>query len=71
MPQGQEHSCLEKVTHVTMKVHHTKCTITHTHVGVRAHTHTHIMYNAITQSKKVNQTLPTLQGYGPNKVQEI
>ena len=25
------------------------------------------MYNAITQSKKINQTLPTIQGYGPTR----
>ena len=44
---------------------------THTHVGARTHTHIHIckhiyiMHNAITHSKKVKQTLPTFQGYGP------
>ena len=27
--------------------------------------YTYIMHNATTQSKKVNQTLPTFQGYGP------
>ena len=27
----------------------------------------HIMHNAMKQSGKVNQTLPTFQGYGPAK----
>ena len=36
------------------------CAHTHTHTYI----HTYIMYNAITQSKKVKQTLPTFQVYG-------
>ena len=51
-----------------MRVHHTKCTITHTHVGRYISC---IMHNAITQSeekkKKKNQTLPTFLGYGPTR----
>jgi len=46
-----------------MIVHHTKCTITHTHV--RRYIYTCIMHNAITQSEKINQTLPTFQANGP------
>ena len=57
MLQGQEHLWLERVAHVVMRVQHTKCTITHTHVGI----HTH---NAITQSKKSKKTLPMFLGYG-------
>ena len=34
MPQGQEHSWLERVAHVAIRVHHTKCTITHTHTYI-------------------------------------
>ena len=69
MPQGQEHSWLKRVTHVAMRVHHTKCTITYTHaviyIYIYTHTHKHIyiMHNAITQSRKVKHTLPTFQGY--------
>jgi len=49
-----------------MRVHHTKCTITHTHVGKYISC---IMHNAITQSekKKITQTLPTFLGYGPTR----
>ena len=61
MPQGQEHSWLERVAHVAIRVHHTKYTITHTH------THTYIMHNGFTHSKKIKQTLPTFQGYGPTR----
>ena len=39
MPQGQEHSWLERVTHVAMRVYHTKCTITHTHAVIYIYTH--------------------------------
>ena len=52
MSQGLEHSWLERITHVAMRVHHTKCMITFSH----KHTHTHTMYNAITQSRKMKQT---------------
>ena len=41
MPQGQEHSWPERITHVTMRVHHTKCTINCKHTRTHAHTHTH------------------------------
>ena len=34
MPQGQEHLWSERVTLVAMRGHHTKCTITHTYVGI-------------------------------------
>ena len=47
-----------------MRVHHTKCMIIHTHASIYVYTHTHIMHNAITQSRKIKQTLPTFQGYG-------
>ena len=47
-----------------MRVHHTKCTITYTHAGIYIYTHIYIMHNVITQSGKVNQTLPTFQRYG-------
>ena len=75
MSQGQEHSWLEMVAHVAMRVHHSKCMINHTHRGAHTHTHTHththiytyIMHNAITQSRKDKQTLPTSQGYGPTR----
>ena len=53
--QGQELSWLERVTHVAMRVHHTKWTITHTCVGIYIYIYTYIMYNAITQSRKVNK----------------
>ena len=70
MSQDLEYSWLERVDHITTKVHHTKCMITHTHAGTHTHTHTHthihtyIMHNAITQSGEVKQILPTFQGYG-------
>ena len=38
--QGQELSWLERVTHVAMRVHHTKWTITHTCVGIYIYIHT-------------------------------
>ena len=67
--QGQKLSWLERVAHVAMKVHHTKCIITHTHAGIYIYIyiylHTYIVHNAITQSGKVNQTFPTFQRYGP------
>ena len=34
------------------------------YIYTHTHTHTYIMHNAITQSKKIKQTLPSLQGYG-------
>ena len=36
----------------------------YTHRHIYIHTHTYIMHNAITQSRKIKQTLPTFQGYG-------
>ena len=36
--QGQELSWLERVTHVAMRVHHTKCTITHIQADIDIHT---------------------------------
>ena len=38
MSQGQEHLWLERVTHTATRVHHTKCTITHTHTSIYIHT---------------------------------
>ena len=68
MPQGQEHSWLERVAH-TMRFHHTKCTITHTHEGIYIYTHTHIHTSCImlSYSRKIKQTLPTFQVYGPTR----
>ena len=37
----------------------------HNHPYTSRYRYTYIMHNAITQSKKVSQTLPTFQGYGP------
>ena len=37
----------------------------HPHTGIYIYIHTYIMHNTITQSRKVNQTLPTFQGYSP------
>ena len=37
----------------------------HNHPYTSRYRYTYIMHNAITQSRKVNQTLPTFQGYGP------
>ena len=34
---------------------------------MQAYIYTCIMHNAITHSGKVNQTLPTFQGYGPER----
>ena len=42
MSQGLEHSWPERVTHISTKVHHTKCMITHTHVGIYIYIHTYI-----------------------------
>ena len=39
----------------------------HDHPYTHKHIYTYIMHNAITQSKKVKQTLPTFQGYGPKR----
>ena len=67
--QGQELSWLKRVAHVAMRIHHTKRTITHTqtnrYIYIYIYIYTCIMHNAITRSEKVNQTLPTFQGYGP------
>ena len=35
---GQEHSWLEMVDHIAMRVHHTKCTITHIQAYINIHT---------------------------------
>ena len=48
MPHGQEHLWPERVTHVTMRVCHTKCTITHTRADTHTHTHTYITHNVVT-----------------------
>ena len=45
--QGQEQSWFARVIRITMRVHHTNCTITHTRASACAHTRTH------TQSRKV------------------
>ena len=70
-PQGQEHPQLWDGHSPNHRVHHTKCTIihkqAHTHTHTHTHTYTYIMHNAITQSKKAKQTLPTFQGYGPTR----
>ena len=38
MPQGQEHSWLERVAHVATRVHNTKCTITPIQTYINIHT---------------------------------
>ena len=66
--QGQELSWLERVTHVAMRVHHTKWTITHTCVGIYIYIYIYIhhvqCYHTEQESK---QTLPMFQGYGPTR----
>ena len=37
----------------------------HDHPHTCRHIYTYIMHNAITKSKKIKQTLPTFQRYGP------
>ena len=37
----------------------------HMNMHIYIYTHTYIMHNAIMQGRKVKQTLPTFQGYGP------
>ena len=55
------HSCSHEST--SYKVHNHPHT--HKHIYIYTYIHTYIMHNAITQSKKVNQTLPMFQGYDP------
>ena len=51
------------------------CSLSHESPSYKVHNHPHtsiyrytyIMHNAITQSKKVKQTLPTFQGHGPTR----
>ena len=65
MPQGQEHSWLERVIHVATGVHHTKCTITHTHIGIYIYIYTHTSCIMLShRAGKVIQTLPTFQEFG-------
>ena len=46
-----------------MRVHHTKCMITHKHVHARAHTHTHILHVAWRCTyDSCLERIPTLQG---------
>ena len=59
--QGQELSWLERVTHIAMRVHHTKCTITHIQIDIDIHT----SYAMQLHRRKVNRTLPTFQEYRP------
>ena len=40
---------------------------THAHAYIYIYIYTNIMHNAITQSRKVNQTLPTFQGHDPTR----
>ena len=54
-----------RVARITTKVNQTKCTITDIYAGI--YIYTYIVHNAITQSRKVKQTLPMSQGYGPAK----
>ena len=64
MPQGQEHSLLERVDPVTMRVHHKKCTITHTHT--QAYIYIYMHHSQSYHIKHIyNQTLPMFQGYNP------
>ena len=70
--QGQELSWLERVTHVATRVHHTKYTITHTHASIYIciyiYIHIHTSCTMLShKARKVNQTLPTFQGYGPTR----
>ena len=65
MPQGQEHSWPERVNHLTMRVHHTKCTITHTHVGKYIYIYTHIHHAQCyhtEQESKTNIAIPRERG---------
>ena len=67
MPQGQEHSWPERVNHLTMRVHHTKCTITHTHVGkyIYIYIYTHIHHAQCyhtEQESKTNIAIPRERG---------
>ena len=52
-----------------MKVHLTKCTITYTHrqIYIYIYIYTCVMHNAMIQSEKINETLPTFQEYDPTR----
>ena len=50
---------------LSYKVHNHPHTPGHKYIYIYIYIHTFIMYNAITQSRKVKKTLPTFQGYGP------
>ena len=57
MPQGQELSWLERVTHIVIRVHHTKCTITHTRAGIYIYIYIyiHIHTSCIMPSHRVGK----------------
>ena len=56
----------ERITFLTTRVHHTKCTITHKKANTHTHTHTHTSCTMQAyRVAKINQTLPMFQGYGP------
>ena len=70
MSQGPEHSWLERVAYVATRAHHTKCTITHTHASkyIYIYIYTHTSCTMLShRARKVIQTLPTFQGYGPTR----
>ena len=53
--QGQELSWLERVTHVATRVHHTKCTITHTQTTRHIYIYTHIHASCTMLSHRVEK----------------
>ena len=74
--EGQELSWLDKITHIATRVHHTKCTITHTHVGIYIYmcvyinSYIHHAQCYYTEWKsKLN--IANVQRVWPNKVQEM
>jgi len=72
LSQGPKHLWLERVTHVAMRVHHTKCTITHTRTDIYIYIHTYIYhaqcYHTEQESKPDITNVPRVW---PNKVQEM
>ena len=74
MPQGQEHSWLKRVTHVAMRVHHTKCTITHTHaviyiyIYIHTHTNTYTSCTMLSHKQKNKIDIANVPRVWPSKV---
>ena len=72
MPQGQELSLLERVTHIAMRVHHTKWTITHTHAGIYIYIYTYIHHAQCHHTEQESKTdIVNVPKVWPSKVQEI